>query len=42
MKYINNKIIAFTLIAASIMSCTDEYDCQLQVCLLYTSDAADE
>ena len=23
MKYINNKIIAFTLIAASIMSCTD-------------------
>ena len=31
MKYINNKIIAFTLIAASIMSCTDEYDCQLQV-----------
>lgn len=31
MKYINNKIIASTLIAASIMSCTDEYDCQLQV-----------
>ena len=31
MKYINNKIIAFTLIAASIMSCTDEYNCQLQV-----------
>ena len=31
MKYINNKIIAFTLIVASIMSCTDEYNCQLQV-----------
>ena len=31
MKYIKNKIIAFTLIAASIMSCTDEYNCQLQV-----------
>lgn len=31
MKYINNKIIAFTWIAVSIMSCKDEYDCQLQV-----------
>lgn len=31
MKYINNKIIAFTCIAVSIMSCKDEYNCQLQV-----------
>ena len=31
MKYINNKIILFTCIVGSIMSCTDEYDCQLQV-----------
>ena len=31
MKYINNKIILFTCIVGSIMSCTDEYDCHLQV-----------
>lgn len=31
MKYINNKIIAFTLIAALAVSCVDEYDYRLQV-----------
>lgn len=31
MKYINNKIIAFAVIAVSAVSCIDEYDCQLEV-----------
>ena len=31
MKYINNKIIAFTFIAASTMSCTDEFKSRLEL-----------
>lgn len=31
MKYINNKIIAFTLMAALVLSCTDEYEYRIQM-----------
>lgn len=31
MKYINNKIIAFALVTTAAVSCTDKYDCNLQV-----------
>ena len=31
MKYINNKIVAFIWIAVLAMSCTDDFNCQLQV-----------
>lgn len=31
MKYINNKIVAFIWIAVLVMSCTDDYNCDLKV-----------
>ena len=31
MKYLSNRLIGFAILGATVMACTDEYDCNLQV-----------
>lgn len=31
MKYFNHKIIGIAMMCATVMACTDKYDCNLQV-----------